>query len=81
MQKAGRQQSIHIVIAGPRRDADALKHSFLARPAGSDFIRSNHRHPTKTLLFLLAALTIRRTVAKSIIRSRSRSGRGFCRSQ
>jgi hypothetical protein len=63
-----RQQSTCTVIPGPKSRNDELKHSFLARPARSDFIRSNHRRPTKILLFLFAALTIYRGVAKSIIR-------------
>jgi hypothetical protein len=53
----------------PSNADDELKHSFLARPARSDFIRLKHRGSTKILLFLFAALTIRRAVAKSIIRS------------
>jgi hypothetical protein len=63
-----RQQSTCTVIPGPRNGNDELKHSFLARPGRSDFIRSKHRRPTKILLFLLAALTIHRGMAKSIIR-------------
>jgi hypothetical protein len=61
----------------PRGGNDALKHSFPARPARSEFIRPKHRRANKTLLFLFAALTICRAVAKSIIRSKIRLDRGF----
>jgi hypothetical protein len=53
----------------PGSGNDEPKHSFPARPARSEFIRPKHRRSNKTLLFLFAALTIRRAVAKSIIQS------------
>jgi hypothetical protein len=65
------------VICGPRSATDTLKHSFLTWPTVGDFFRLKHRRPTKTLLFLFAALTISRAMAKSIIRSKNDRVAGF----
>jgi hypothetical protein len=45
------------------------KHSFPVRYPGKPLIRVAVRHSNKTLLFLFAALTFRRSMMRSIIRS------------
>ncbi|HTC05553.1 MAG TPA: hypothetical protein VK749_19250, partial [Xanthobacteraceae bacterium] len=50
-------------------EQNPAKICFTPRPVPGDFIRPNHRDPTKTYLFLFVALTIQGVMAKSIIRS------------
>jgi hypothetical protein len=55
-------------LAAARRSGMTAKTFFPAPRAASEFIRPNHAPSTKTILFLLVALTIQHAMAKSIIR-------------